>query len=232
MSRFDIEVFQNEYLPSGGTEVNAIVTVGSTGLAGTGEAPDAAVIVIVDTSGSMAVPRAKIKAACNATAVAIDCIRDGVLFGVIAGNDKAMHMYPPHGGLEQASEDSRTAAKQVVGRLRARGGTAIGQWLRAANEAFEAAPGRVCHAILLTDGANQHETAEELEQALSSCEGRFQCDCRGVGTDWEVEELRRIASVLLGSVDIIADPADMATDFRSMTEAAMGKSTGSVPLRI
>ena len=126
------------------------------------------------------------QAARDATAVAIDCIRDGVLFGVIAGNDRAMHMYPPYGGLEPASEQSRGAAKQMVGRLRAGGGTAIGTWLRAANDAFAAAPGRVCHAILLTDGANQHETREQLETTLAGCEGRFQCDCRGVGTDWEV----------------------------------------------
>ena len=39
-----------------------------------------------------------------------------------------------------------------------------------------------------------------------TCEGSFQCDCRGVGTDWGVSELRRIASALLGTVDIIADP--------------------------
>lgn len=233
MSRFDIEVFQNEYLPSGGTEVNAIVTVSSAGLvAGSGEAPDAAEIVIVDTSGSMDVPRAKIKAAREATSVAIDCIRDGVLFGVIAGNDHARRVYPPGGALEPASDLTRSVAKELVGRLRARGGTAIGQWLREAKEAFDAAPGRVCHAILLTDGANQHETAAELDEHLAACDGRFQCDCRGVGTDWEVAELRRIASVLLGSVDIIADPADMAADFRSMTEAAMGKATGSVSLRI
>ena len=57
MSTFEVEVFQNEYLPSGGTEVNAIVTVSSAGLAGAGEAPDAAEIVIVDCSGSMDVPR-------------------------------------------------------------------------------------------------------------------------------------------------------------------------------
>ena len=81
MSTFEVEVFQNEYLPSGGTEVNAIVTVSSAGLAGAGEAPDAAEIVIVDCSGSMDVPRSKMHAARDATAVAIDCIRDGVLFG-------------------------------------------------------------------------------------------------------------------------------------------------------
>jgi hypothetical protein len=232
MSRFEVEVFQNEYLPSGGTEVNAIVTVSSAGVAGTGEPPDAAEIVIVDTSGSMDVPRSKIKAARDATAVAIDGIRDGVLFAVIAGNDKARHIYPAGGGLGEASERSRDAAKRSAGALKAGGGTAIGSWLRTANDAFMAAPGRVCHAILLTDGANQHETREQLEQTLAECEGRFQCDCRGVGTDWEVSELRRIASVLLGSVDIIADPADMAADFRSMTETAMGKTTGSVSLRV
>jgi hypothetical protein len=232
MSGFEVEVFQNEYLPSGGTEVNAIVTVSSAGLAGIGEAPESAEIVIVDTSGSMDVPRSKILAAREATAVAIDSVRDGVLFGVIAGNENARHVYPPGTGLEPASDQSRSAAKEAAWKLRARGGTAIGTWLHRANEAFAAAPGRVCHAILLTDGANQHETREQLEATLAACEGRFQCDCRGVGTDWEVSELRRIASVLLGSVDIIADPAHMAADFRSMAQAAMGKTTGSVSLRI
>jgi VWA domain-containing protein len=232
MSRFEVEIFQNEFLAAGATQVNAIATVSSAGFAEAGAAPDAAEIVIVDTSGSMDVPRAKIQAARDATAVAIDCIRDGVLFGVIAGTDNTWQVYPQDGGLAPASEQSRSAAQKVVRRLRAGGGTAIGKWLRAANTAFSAAPGRVCHAILLTDGANQHETTAQLQKALEVCEGRFQCDCRGVGTDWEVNELRLIASVLLGSVDIIADPADMAADFRSMTQAAMGKATGSVSLRI
>jgi hypothetical protein len=90
----------------------------------------------------------------------------------------------------------------------------------------------MCHAILLTDGENRGETAEELGEILESCAGRFQCDCRGVGTDWKVSELRRIASKLLGTVDIIAEPGDMAADFRSMIESAMGKATDSVSLRL
>jgi hypothetical protein len=232
MSQFALEVFQNEFLTAGATQVNAVVTVSSSGSVGAGEAPAAAEIVIVDTSGSMAVPRSKIKAAREATATAIDCIRDGVMFGVIAGSDDAEYVYPTGSRLEPASERSRDAAKRKVGRLSGSGGTAIGKWLRAANEAFASAPGRVCHAILLTDGANEHETSAQLEESLAVCEGRFQCDCRGVGTDWEVSELRLIASKLLGSVDIIADPAEMAADFRAMTKAAMGKSTGSVSLRI
>ena len=35
--------------------------------------------------------------------------------------------------------------------------------------------------------------------------GKFQCDCRGVGVDWQVAEVRRIAQALLGTVDIIPD---------------------------
>src|SRR5581483_3215053 len=85
---------------------------------------------------------------------------------------------------------------------------------------------------LLTDGENKHETPEELDAVLASVEGEFQCDCRGVGADWQVGELRRIASKLLGTVDIIPEPEAMAEDFRVMTRTAMGKATRNVALRL
>ena len=236
MSRFVADVYQNEFLPAGGTEANAIVTVSATDGEGGGARPgaprDAAEIVIVDTSGSMGVPRAKLDAARDATAAAIECIRDGVAFAVIAGTDQARIVYPSEGGLATASPQTREQASWAASRLKAGGGTAIGRWLTCARELFETAPGSVAHAILLTDGANEHETAARLDAALSACEGRFQCDCRGVGTDWVVSELRKIASLLLGTVDIIPDPAAMAADFRAMIERAMGKATGSVSLRV
>jgi hypothetical protein len=236
MSTFTVEAYQNEYLPLGGAEVNAILTVTSSGAAGgpaVGPAhPDAAEIVIVDTSGSMGSPSRKIKAAREATAVAIDCIRDGVAFAVIAGSDHVERIYPASGGLAIASEHSRGAARHATARLQPGGGTAIGSWLKMAAELFNMAPDRNCHAILLTDGENQHETPEELDRALGEVEGRFQCDCRGVGVDWQVSELRRIASTLLGTVDIIAQPQDMADDFRAMMEKAMSKATGNVSLRL
>jgi hypothetical protein len=233
MSTFTAEAYQNEYLPLDGSEVNAIVTVTSTGGGVPAQQPGAAEIVIIDTSGSMDVPKSKIKAAREATAVAIDCIRDGVAFGIIAGTDAASLVYPRRpGGLVPASAETREEAKQAVAKLGAGGGTAIGRWLRLAAELFASAPAGIHHAIMLTDGENQQETPTQLDAALASVEGRFQCDCRGVGTDWVVSELRRVASTLLGTVDIIADPADMAGDFRSMMETAMGKATGNVTLRL
>jgi hypothetical protein len=232
MSRFTADVYQNEFLPLGGSEVNAVVTVACAGGVGSAQQPDAAEIVIVDTSGSMDVPRVKMVEARQATSVAIDAIRDGVAFAVVSGTDRAELVYPAS-GLEAATAESRELAKNAVSKLRAGGGTAIGTWLTLARELFEQhASDRVCHAILLTDGANEHETEEQLDAALSACQGRFQCDCRGVGTDWEVSELRRVSSALLGSVDIVAKPEQLADDFRAMIEQAMGKATRDVSLRV
>ena len=60
----------------------------------------------------------------------------------------------------------------------------------------------------------------------------FSCDCRGVGTDWEVRELRTVSSALLGTVDIVPDPAGLAADFAAMMENAMGKQVADVALRV
>jgi hypothetical protein len=232
MTSFTADVYQNEFLPSGGSEVNAVITVASVLDGAPARELEAAEIVIVDTSGSMDVPHAKISAAREATRVAIDCIRDGVAFGVISGSHEAELIYPDNKALVPASEATREAAKEAVGRLDPDGGTAIGSWLMLARWLFGPKPGRACHAILLTDGKNEHETPAELDETLAACEGRFQCDCRGVGTDWVVSELRRVGSKLLGTVDIVADPADLAADFRAMMEGAMGKTTANVSLRL
>jgi hypothetical protein len=232
MSSFTLEAYQNEYLPLGATEVNAIVTVTSDGASGPAGQPDAAVVLIVDTSGSMGAPSRKIKAAREATSVAIDCVRDGVPFAVIAGTDRAYVVYPTSGRLAVGSGRARAKAKHEIARLNAGGGTAMGSWLRRAGELFATAPDHMGHAILLTDGENQSETPEDLDAALDAVEGQFQCDCRGVGTDWQVSELRRIASRLLGTVDIIPDAEAMAEDFGAMMRRAMGKTTRNVSLRL
>lgn len=247
MSCFAAEVFANEYLSEGASEVNAIVTVTASGEdpgGGDGAVADvgagvaaatgarAAEVVIIDTSGSMADPWPKLQAAQQATVAAVQCIRDGALFAVVAGSHIAQTVYPPDGGLAVASPQTRSEAVAAASRLKAEGGTAIGTWLVRAKELFARAPGCICHAILLTDGENEHETDEQLDAALATCLGRFQCDCRGVGTDWVVSELRRIATTLLGTVDIIPDPAAMPEDFRQMMETAMGKRTTTVSLRV
>ncbi|KAB2359500.1 vWA domain-containing protein [Actinomadura montaniterrae] len=231
--QFTIKVDQNKYLPAGGREVHAIVSVEATGPAlPSPAAVDAAVVIIIDTSGSMSYPDSKLRAAVAAAQTAVDTLRDGVEFAIVSGSNSASMVFPQQPGLVKASDGTRQRAKQELKKLKASGGTAIGSWLRLADQIFDARPGAIRQAILLTDGKNQHETPEQLNAALARCAGRFVCDCRGIGTDWEVAELRRIASALLGSVEFIRDTNDLAADFRAMTEAAMGKAVADVALRV
>lgn len=228
---FQLEVYQNEYLPEGAREVNAIVTVSATG-GPTEVAGPAAEVIIVDCSGSMHVPPTKLRAAKDATIAAIDTLRDGVAFAVVAGTDTARVVYPSQIGLVDANATTRTGAKEAVRELRANGGTAMGRWLQLADTLFVSRPDAMKHAILLTDGQNMHETPRQLAKILKSVTGHFVCDCRGVGTDWQVNELREIANTLLGTVDIVAEPAGLEADFRAMAASAMGKSVGDVALRL
>ncbi|MGW0145852.1 VWA domain-containing protein [Streptomyces sp. NPDC003333] len=240
--RFSVDVYQNEYLPDGGTQVDAIVTVTSTGggtLAGApaaarpaGPDTDAAVALMVDCSGSMDYPPTKMRNARDATAAAVDTLRDGVHFAVIGGTHVAKEVYPGGGRLAVADATTREQAKQALRKLYAGGGTAIGTWLRLADRLLSSADVAIRHGILLTDGRNEHESAEDLRAALDACAGRFTCDARGVGTDWEVKEVTSIASALLGSADIVADPAGLAADFTRMMENAMGKEVADVALRV
>jgi VWA domain-containing protein len=233
-SGFTVEVDQNQYLPEGGRSVSAIVTVtAGAGSPSAAASPAAAAeIVIVDCSGSMDVPQFKMASARAAVTAAIDVLRDGTAFAVVAGTNTAWPVYPTDGTMAIASAQSRAAAKQAAAGLRASGGTAIGQWLRLACSIFETHPAQLRHAILLTDGKNQHETPDQLAAAISRAEGVFSCDCRGVGTDWEVAELRRVSTALLGTVDIVADPAGLTADFTAMMENAMGKQVADVALRV
>ncbi len=246
--QFSVEVYQNEYLPEGGREVNAIVTVTSTGggttrgvpLAGASasptavppQAPGAAVVIMVDCSGSMDYPPTKMRNARDATAAAIDTLRDGVEFAVVSGTHVANEVYPGSGRLAVADAGTRARAKDALRRLSAGGGTAIGTWLRLADRLLAASESDIRHGILLTDGRNEHESPEDLQAALTSVSGRFTCDARGVGTDWEVKEVTGIASALLGTADIVADPSHLAADFTSMMENAMGKEVADVALRL
>ncbi|WP_404198431.1 vWA domain-containing protein [Streptomyces tauricus] len=242
--QFSVEVYQNEYLPEGGREVNAIVTVTSTGggtvgsavaaphLYTPGQSPDAAVAIMVDCSGSMDYPPTKMRGARDATAAAIDALRDGVHFAVIGGTHVAKEVYPGNGELAVADARTREQAKQSLRKLSAGGGTAIGTWLKLADRLLSSVDVTIRHGIVLTDGRNEHESPEDLKAALDASAGRFTADARGVGTDWEVKEVTAIASALLGTADIVADPAGLSADFTQMMETAMGKEVADVALRL
>src|SRR5665811_509487 len=81
-------------------------------------------------------------------------------------------------------------------------------------------------------GENHNETPQQLDAAIRNCLGQFQADCRGVGVDWKVEEIRKIAQALLGSVDIIPSGMDMPAVFGELMHKAMGRGVADAQLRV
>jgi hypothetical protein len=207
------------------------ITAGSD-VAAVGAASERVEAIIIDCSTSMQSPIAKFDAAKRATAAAIDELVDGTYFAIIAGTEKATSVYPGDGRPTRASPTTRAEAKRAADGLRPNGGTALGTWLAHVRGIVALHPGALIHAILLTDGKDEHETPEELGLEIGLSEGEFTCDCRGVGTNWEVDELRAISTALLGTVDIVADPEDLAEDFASMMRTSMSKAIPDLTLRL
>jgi uncharacterized protein YegL len=225
-NEFKADVFQNEFLPAGAGEVHAIMTV----TAGEGVAPAASsgrmFGILCDVSGSMG--GGKIVAAKAAMTKLVDMLPEDCSFFIVTGSDVVRLVSPVALATPMAKQRAYAAIRTVI----ADGGTKISMWLQAALQQFRAMPGGVKQALLLTDGQNDNDDARPLEAALAACEGAFQCDCRGVGTDWEVEQLRKIAGKLLGTTDIIPSPAQIDADFRAILEKALSKTVSDVFLRL
>jgi hypothetical protein len=228
---FTAEVFQNPYLSQGEVNVNAIMTVGSEGDAAAGSAPSGGSSeklfgIIVDISGSM--QGQKIVAAKDAMCQMIQLIPEGTSFFIIAGNDRAKLVVP----VVPANDANRQAAQNAVRAINAGGATLMSGWLRAALNEFEKMPNAMRQALLMTDGQNDSSDSDALGAVLNSCEGKFQCDCRGVGTDWKVKQLQKIGDRLLGTTDIIPDAQGIAMDFQAILSQAMDKQVSDVNLRL
>ncbi|CAL9657985.1 hypothetical protein SUDANB2_06872 [Streptomyces sp. enrichment culture] len=237
--QFAVDVHQNAYLPEGGREVDAIVTVTATGGPAAGAHPHpaasaqhAAVAIMVDCSGSMGHPPAKLHAARAAAAAAIDAVPDRAYFAVVAGTQHATEVYPGGGTLAVADARTRREAKWALRTLSAGGGTAIGAWLRLADRLLHSADVETRHGLLLTDGRNENESPEDLRAALDACAGRFTCHVRAVGTDWAAQEVDGIASALLGSAGVVTDPAGAADDITRVIREVTGRGAVDVALRL
>ena len=224
---FRAETFQNEFLPAGTGEVHAIMTV--TAGEGTGAGPSGTERlfgILCDCSGSM--EGGKIVAAKAALSRLVEMLPADCGFFLVTGSDQAQLLCP----VTRADSAGKQRALAAIHAVRAGGGTRISNWLHAAFDQFQAAPKGVRQALLLTDGQNDLSDSHQLELTLAQCEGVFQCDCRGVGTDWQVEQLRKIAGKLLGTVDIIPSPAHIEADFRSILEKTLSKTVSDVSLRL
>lgn len=230
---FTLAVDQNPYLAVGARAVHAIVRIAAVAATAdapaAGEPPTAAEVVIIDKSSSMT--GMKITEACRAAAAAVEVVRDGTYFAVIAGQSDAEQVYPARGGMVRATSRTRAAATRALAAVKAEGGTHMSTWLRLADRLLTGSPAELKHALMLTDGQNIEGDAP-LRDALRACEGHFVCDCRGVGEDWSPNQLRQIARTLRGGWKPVAAPEHLAEDFQSVMAVSMRKRVADVRLRV
>lgn len=227
MANYRAEVFQNQFLADGVSEVHAIMTVavdGATGSAPTGGGKMFG--ILCDVSGSMS--GEKMHAAKEALSKLVMLLPDDIHFFLLAGSAVGQVIFPA----QLATVESRSRALAAIRGMNAEGGTVISTWLEQALIQFRKLDGGVKQALLMTDGQNDETDSKRLDQMIENCRGVFQCDCRGVGTDWDVQQLKKVGSKLLGTVDIIAGPAQMDADFKAILAAAMAKSVGEAHVRL
>ena len=132
-----------------------------------------------------------VEAARRAVRAAVDEVVDGTWFAVIAGSHTAHTVFPgPYPRtLVRMDPQVRAAARDAAAALTGDGGTAIGSWLRSATRLFASVPEATRrHAVLIIDSADD-ETPEELDAAVREATGVFRCDCRGLGTGWDVRQV-------------------------------------------
>ncbi|RMI29745.1 VWA domain-containing protein [Nocardia stercoris] len=221
----------NQYLADGADTVDAVVTVAADHrFAAAAPVQERLEIIIIDCSGSMAAGD-RFLGARRATEAALDELPDGTLFAIVAGTHEA-HVVYPRGELVRADPRTRAEARRALDTLRPYGGTAMGTWLGMARTLAARYPQAMSHAILLTDGKNEHEQPAQLMAEIGASRGRFTCDCRGVGTGPVVDELRTIASGLNGTMDVVPDGAGLVADFRAMMQSSMAKIVPDLTLRV
>ena len=191
----------------------------------------AAQVFLIDVSAAM--DETWLAAARESVAAALGRLRPGTLFAIIAGTETACMVYPPGNQLAIADPRTLAEARQALGSLAAgTGGIAVGRWLRQARLLLQPYPEAIRQAQLLVAGNFDRESTADLTDSIAQCEGVFRCDCRGVGTNWNAGQIRRISDTLLGTLDIMPDPRGLAADVAELTDRAMARSAADVRLRL
>ncbi|WP_433892139.1 vWA domain-containing protein [Streptomyces sp. CA-111067] len=218
---FSVDVDAPSDLAFNDDRADALLTIRARSAGSAPYGATAAEVLIMDRSLSM-VSQGKLNEAKRAMCAAVDSLRDGTYLGIVAGHHEAEVIYPATGGLARVDAEARAAAKNRIMNQLPEGGTAIGTWLTCADRLFASVAARDCvrHAVLYTDGKDEHETPEELGEALAACADHFVCDARGLGDDWHFPELLRITEALHGDARAVVTTSELTQDFTRLMENA------------
>ncbi|MHB2020577.1 MAG: VWA domain-containing protein, partial [Candidatus Xenobia bacterium] len=221
----------NEYLNEGADRIDMAFTVTPHGF--TAGSHEKVVVAVIDCSGSMG--GVKIGSAKKAVTTLIDMLPADTWFAIVTFSDGAQTLM----ALCQASDQNKSLARSAVSRIMANGTTEMSAGLTSALTEFRKRPGADGTCIFLTDGQNNNTDNPVLERVLQNW-GRmqqsgqvFQTQCRGIGTDWKVDQLRTIADATMGGPPTpIFDAAHLEEDFKSCLQTAMSTALSDVRVKL
>ncbi|MFC6883886.1 MULTISPECIES: VWA domain-containing protein [Actinomadura] len=241
-NRFSVDAYYEENPPRASEQVSVLVRVAGDGSGnGSQDGPPrrasyggrVAEVIVLDRSGSMAYPVTKLESAQKAACAAIDTLPDGALVAVLEGTHAARMVYPREWMLAPLSPRIRADVKKAVRELRPSvEGTVMGAWLDAARELLETCDAPIRHATLLTDGRNEHQSRAALDAAIDACRDVLTCDARGIGADWDPDELLRVVEALHGSAPELSCVGDLAADFTGVMARLLAAGLPELWLRV
>ena len=224
---FRIDGFFNPYLAPGQTRLDAVLTITSDSSVGAALPIGKRVVgFVIDISGSMSGD--KLSQAKLAARRGIDMLDEAIWFFVVVFNGAAQVLVSACA----ATSGNKAVAHNAVQELSANGSTAMSRGLDLARQQVLRSGAAMASVYFQTDGENDIGDSAQLSQVIDSCQGLFQCDCRGIGTAWKPAELRMIASALLGTADAVTDPSGLEEDFRAFLSRSMSKGVASATLRL
>jgi hypothetical protein len=227
-----LESHYTPHLAPGAAQVDAIVSVSLSGdgdgaSANAGGSQDRVLGFIADRSGSMN-GLGRITAVRNALGAAIEALEPDTTFFIVAFDFEANVVFAP----ARATAANKRMAHERVGNLNASGGTAMSSGLEMALGFFRGFPTAINRCLFLTDGKNESEKIEVVRRVLAECGGVFECDCWGLGTDWQVGEVQEIARALNGHASLLPDRDSVDAAFRAFVATAQSKALRDVYLRL
>ena len=223
---FDVAAYQNPYLRTGTTTMQAVVSINLTADIAAAPVP-LALGIAIDRSGSM--EGAKIEAAKDAAIRVVQACDENTAFMVVTFNETAHIIVPPSSG----TPDAKNRAVQAIRAIYANGGTCMSTGLNSVADQMANASGRACKILFLTDGKNEGEKRATLDRAVARCKQfNVQVSAWGMGTDWDENELLHIANETQGDAGIIPSPNEVALKFGQAFNQMQKTAVNDVKLKL
>jgi hypothetical protein len=217
---FTVKAYHNKYLRLNQTTMQAVLSI----------AVDPAVQLVpmplalgIALDRSLSMTGHKLNAALDGAIKVVQALDETITFVVVVFHTQARIIFGPVAG----TPSNKQSAIQAIRSVTATGGTAMSTALNALVNTLGNDPTRTTKILFLTDGKNEGEQRQRLDEAVARCSAaNIAIHAWGVGTDWDGAELQSLAEATRGDAGMIPTPHEIESQF-SATFKELRKTAAS-----